>query len=116
PDQNPCNGVEACATVTVNGKAGQKCMAGTNVPNGTVCGMGNICLNGTCKASVCGDGIVDKAIGEECEPPSSMTCDAMCKRKPICGDGFRETGEQCDDANLVNMDGCDAACKFEQNH
>jgi cysteine-rich repeat protein len=33
---------------------------------------------------------------------------------PICGNGVRESGEQCDDANLVDLDGCDAACGFEQ--
>src|SRR5262245_64585253 len=30
---------------------------------------------------------------------------------PVCGNGAREAGEQCDDGNLVNMDGCDAACR-----
>ncbi|MGH9797993.1 MAG: DUF4215 domain-containing protein, partial [Candidatus Polarisedimenticolia bacterium] len=33
---------------------------------------------------------------------------------PACGNGVREAGEQCDDGNLVNLDGCDAACAFEQ--
>jgi cysteine-rich repeat protein len=33
---------------------------------------------------------------------------------PACGNGIRETGEQCDDGGVVNLDGCDAACAFEQ--
>lgn len=33
---------------------------------------------------------------------------------PVCGDGILESGEQCDDGNLVDLDGCDASCKFEQ--
>src|SRR5262249_27768566 len=33
---------------------------------------------------------------------------------PVCGNGVREAGEQCDDGNLVNLDGCDGACRFEQ--
>jgi cysteine-rich repeat protein len=33
---------------------------------------------------------------------------------PVCGDGIREAGEQCDDGNLVDLDGCDSTCKFEQ--
>jgi cysteine-rich repeat protein len=30
-----------------------------------------------------------------------------------CGNGVTEPGEQCDDANLVNGDGCSATCQFE---
>jgi hypothetical protein len=33
----------------------------------------------------------------------------------ICGDGVRESPEQCDDGNLVNLDGCDSTCRFEQD-
>ena len=32
----------------------------------------------------------------------------------FCGNGVRDAGEQCDDGNLVNLDGCDASCRFEQ--
>jgi len=32
----------------------------------------------------------------------------------LCGNGVRETGEQCDDGNGVNLDGCDSHCLFEQ--
>jgi cysteine-rich repeat protein len=35
---------------------------------------------------------------------------------PVCGNGVREAGEQCDDNNTKNLDGCDASCKFEQDH
>lgn len=31
----------------------------------------------------------------------------------VCGNGIRETGEQCDDGNLRNNDGCSAACFLE---
>jgi cysteine-rich repeat protein len=34
---------------------------------------------------------------------------------PVCGDGVREGDEQCDDGNTVNLDGCDDACRFEQD-
>src|SRR6478736_7897287 len=33
---------------------------------------------------------------------------------PTCGNGIREPGEQCDDGNTTNLDGCDATCRFEQ--
>jgi cysteine-rich repeat protein len=32
----------------------------------------------------------------------------------VCGDADRSGSEQCDDGNLVNLDGCDASCRFEQ--
>ncbi len=32
---------------------------------------------------------------------------------PICGNDIKETGEQCDDGNLANGDGCSAQCTIE---
>jgi len=32
---------------------------------------------------------------------------------PICGNGIKETGEQCDDGNLANGDGCTSSCTLE---
>src|SRR5690606_15924979 len=33
-----------------------------------------------------------------------------------CGDGVRDLGEDCDDGNRENLDGCSARCTFEQIH
>src|SRR3989449_6632399 len=47
----------------------------------------------------------------------SRSCDGCTGcRVDFCGDGRRclIEGEQCDDANRVNGDGCDASCQFEQ--
>jgi cysteine-rich repeat protein len=33
---------------------------------------------------------------------------------PFCGNGAREAGEQCDDGNTINLDGCSSSCRFEQ--
>ncbi len=30
-----------------------------------------------------------------------------------CGNGTREAGEQCDDGNILNGDGCSAGCRIE---
>jgi cysteine-rich repeat protein len=55
---------------------------------------------------------------ENCDPPgevvSGKTCDSHC-HFIVCGDGIREDTEQCDDSNTANLDGCDSACKFEQD-
>lgn len=112
PDANACNGVESCQDVTVNGQTGQACAAGTMLANCSTC-AGGLCQNGACQASTCGDGCVDANQNEDCEPPGTMTCSAQCTTI-ACGNGVREAGEQCDDNNTSNNDGCDSSCKFEQ--
>jgi cysteine-rich repeat protein len=32
---------------------------------------------------------------------------------PTCGDGVLDVGEECDDGNKTNGDGCDSSCKIE---
>jgi cysteine-rich repeat protein len=84
-DVNPCNGVERCA---VN----HACQGGAPPAQGTVCDADSnaatrdLCLNGACAASACGDGFVDGTLNE-----------------------------QCDDHNLGRLDGCDSACRVEQS-
>ncbi|HEY5950496.1 MAG TPA: DUF4215 domain-containing protein [Kofleriaceae bacterium] len=114
-DGNLCNGTESCGAVTVNGKPGQKCSATAAPAAGTTCAAGKICFNQLCVTSVCGDGIVSTANGEQCEPPNTATCSATCQNI-VCGDGVRAGTEQCDDGNTTNLDGCDGVCKFEQCH
>ncbi|HRI64087.1 MAG TPA: DUF4215 domain-containing protein [Polyangium sp.] len=114
-DMNTCNGAETCANVMVGGQTGKRCSAGTNQADCTAC-AGGLCKMGACTASVCGDGCIDATAGETCEPPNTATCDATCKTivAAVCGNGVREMGEQCDDSNTVNLDGCNSFCKFEQ--
>ncbi len=33
--------------------------------------------------------------------------------RPVCGNGFVEIGETCDDGNVVSGDGCSSTCKIE---
>ena len=69
------------------------------------------CLN-TCEWSVCGDGIVDTVMGEECEPSSDPSCTDTCKY-PRCGDGVVNGSEECDEGeNNKDADygGCSASC------
>jgi cysteine-rich repeat protein len=113
-DGNACNGAETCDAVTVGTGTGKKCNPGSPLSDGTVCSTGKICLNKICQTSACGDGFIDAGKGETCEPPSTATCDSMC-HSIVCGDGIRAGTEQCDDGNLINLDGCDGKCKFEQS-
>ena len=43
--------------------------------------------------------------GDECNPPPPPP--------PCCGDGHLDAGEQCDDGNTSNGDGCSATCTTE---
>lgn len=37
--------------------------------------------------------------------------------EPIeCGNGILESGEECDDHNRFNYDGCSSACAVESSH
>jgi len=112
-DNNACNGVESCGSVTVGGQMGQKCSATTAPATGTACGGGNLCIGGLCVASKCGDGYINTAAGESCDPPVAGSCDATC-HSIVCGDHIRAGTEQCDDGNKTNLDGCDSTCHFEE--
>jgi cysteine-rich repeat protein len=62
---------------------------------------------------ICGDGL---EVGDEiCDTMGdSATCDANCTTV-VCGDEYTNTaaGEQCDDANTRNGDGCSSTCRLE---
>ena len=48
----------------------------------------------------------DAPIGASADAPSSTHIDARL----LCGDGILESGEECDDGNLKDGDGCSATC------
>jgi len=107
-----CNGT-TCVMATVNNQSVKKCQMGTNATKCTAC-TGGLCNgSGICTASTCGDGCVDTGRGETCDPPNGTTCDSMCHKLAVCGNGTIEGAEQCDDGNLRNLDGCDKSCKYE---
>lgn len=64
---------------------------------------------------ICGDGIKTK--NEACDDGTNEggygKCGPNCQLGPRCGDGVvqSEQGEECDDGNLVDGDGCTPACK-----
>ncbi len=121
-DGNVCNGNETCVNVSSGGNVvGKRCQNGTNANQGVQCQATprRICSGtGTCVLSTCGDGFVDSGASEQCEPPNTPTCSGTCRTitGPVCGNGTIETGEQCDDSNTVNLDGCDSLCKYEVIH
>ncbi|HEY4184766.1 MAG TPA: DUF4215 domain-containing protein [Polyangia bacterium] len=88
-----------------------------------------------CKPAVCGNGMVEA--GESCDAGSlnglfygdGSGCSKTCTKEPkcrdgsgtvttracdtSCGNGNVETGEDCDDGNTADNDGCSHDCKIE---
>ena len=63
-------------------------------------------------SAVCGDGVLQGY--EQCEGTGAL-CD-QCQHVPICNNGQLERGEQCDDGNMVDSDGCDSLCRIVSSH
>jgi hypothetical protein len=60
----------------------------------------------------CGDGTLDTAAGEQCDPPNLTNCTASCQAYTgYCGNGIIDDslGEQCDPPNITN---CTASCQI----
>jgi len=72
------------------------------------------CKNTTFEGGFCGDGNVDDAHGEECDDNNLANGDGCSSSCLIeCGNGNLDHGEECDDANTVNGDGCSSSCLIE---
>jgi cysteine-rich repeat protein len=86
----------------------------TLLENGEQCDDGNL-LNGDgctslCIVEFCGDIICNNY-------ENFLTCPCDCGNCPViefCGDGIVQSGEECDDENNNNGDGCSATCQIEQ--
>ncbi|HEU5182281.1 MAG TPA: DUF4215 domain-containing protein, partial [Candidatus Polarisedimenticolia bacterium] len=99
-----------CGDGIVNG--GELCDDGNNIDT-------DACGN-NCSFLECGDGIVSLTGGETCDPPGSIptvpagntnVCRSLGPAQcTFCGDGIVNDGEQCDDGNNVNTDGCANNC------
>ena len=83
---------------------GEECDDGNN-RNDDACVLG-------CKNAFCGDGYLERGV-EQCEPPNTATCDAVCHtiQVPRCGNRVVDPGEQCDDGNTSNQDDCLNNCQ-----
>ncbi|MBI1972493.1 DUF4215 domain-containing protein, partial [Candidatus Woesearchaeota archaeon] len=66
----------------------------------------DVALTVTAPPSFCGDGTCN--VGE-----NSTTCSQDCQAVPNCGNFVVDSGEQCDDGNLISGDGCSNTCQNE---
>lgn len=96
----------ACGNRVVNGALGEECDDGNQNDQ-------DRCTN-ECQIARCGDGLVYEGV-EECDRgelnsdliPDRCRLDCSAAR---CGDGVIDTGEECDDGNLIPTDGCNGQC------
>ncbi len=106
-----------CGDGYLNVQAGEDCDDGNIVDSGNGCST-------TCKLNnICGNGVVQNAIGqfgpvEECDTSGvdgvqgGQQCNGATCKFNFCGDGHVNigAGEQCDDGNQVDGDGCTSTC------
>jgi len=103
----------SCGDGQVQKDEGEECDDGVNLST-----YGSGCAPGCLKAPDCGDGEVQAAY-EQCDDGTNDgsygKCAPKCVLGPRCGDGKvqGDAGEECDDGNRKNRDGCNVSCKDE---
>lgn len=83
-------------------------------PDGTSCGLEMHCIFNVCAKNVCGDGVI-LGMAEACDDGNDRDadgCDSRCQLEvpPGCGNGVREPGEACDDAESIRNGTCTDVC------
>jgi cysteine-rich repeat protein len=125
-----------------NAASGDGCSSTCQVEPGAVCPTaGHPCIKSVCgngkveTGEVCDCGTDPANLPAGCTGPNGLFngdgtgCSKTCTKEPVCrgttgsgathacatscGNGNKESGEDCDDGNLVDGDGCSATCKLE---
>ncbi len=122
-----CKKIEICGDKILD--AGEVCDDGNRI-------SGDGCRADCKKIEVCGDKVIDA--NEQCDDGNIVSgdgCSATCmieavavapststtssptvvtsSTPAVCGNNSVEIGEQCDDGNILNWDGCSATCQQE---
>lgn len=94
--------------------AGEQCDDGNQIDTDS---CNNDCELPQITPPSCGDGVVQTALGETCEPGMTLAPvnggapDRDCRDNcSYCGDGIIDNGEDCDDGNGDDADFCDNSC------
>jgi cysteine-rich repeat protein len=78
-----------------------------------------------CGDEICNNGETCSSCSGDCGvcPPDCPECPTCPECPPcnecgscLCGNGIIDAGEQCDDGNLNNFDGCSRLCYIEENY
>ncbi|MDD5751862.1 MAG: DUF4215 domain-containing protein, partial [Candidatus Peribacteraceae bacterium] len=103
-----------CGDSVTDVKKGEECDDGPGNSNK----LPNACRV-SCKRPSCGDRVIDSDLGETCDagPANSDTAPNSCRTDchlAFCGDSVMDRGEECDDGNAADGDGCSARCAVEE--
>ncbi|MBL4689786.1 MAG: DUF4215 domain-containing protein, partial [Nannocystaceae bacterium] len=101
---------------------GEACDDGTTDDGATDDGTtddGDGCSGDCPSEEICGNGVVDSAVGEACDDGNTDDgdgCSSDCLSDESCGNGVVDTvgGEACDDGNVVGGDGCASDCLSDE--
>src|SRR5204863_4124585 len=109
---------DGCSWDCHDERCGDGIVQANGFPYPEECDDGNEISGDGCSSSCvnewCGDGIVQSELGEACDDGGLLVyCTASCQPQN-CGDGNLDPGEDCDDGNLVDCDGCSAKCEDEE--
>ncbi len=103
-------GDETCDTAIPAGQSGV-CPSPASCPAPTDCTTVSLVGENTCFAECRVEEVIELVNGDGCCPPSADAwTDSDCGS---CGDGVLDLGEDCDDGDTVDGDGCDGACQCE---
>jgi cysteine-rich repeat protein len=93
---------------------GRSCASRNRVPNSVAARVTARCPSGTLQRLVCTARLAISSAGLAYDSLSATGFTHLCS-SAACGNGVTEPGEQCDDGNIVNGDGCSATCQYETN-
>jgi cysteine-rich repeat protein len=114
---NPTNGTNQTCGNNLT-EPGEECDDG-NLINGDGCDQfcrienGTNGTGGTYQCSDYLDNDIDLLVDYPADPGCTGPTDNDEWNGPICGNNLTEPGEECDDGNLINGDGCDQFCRIE---
>jgi cysteine-rich repeat protein len=91
---------------------GRSCVRRNRLPDLRAARVNALCLPGTVARLTCTARQSIIAAGLPYDSLSAAGFTHVCTTS-ACGNGFLEAGEQCDDGNVVNGDGCSATCQLE---
>jgi cysteine-rich repeat protein len=109
-DSNACTQTDTCTAGACTGGNPVVCTALDQCHDPGVCFPGTgLCTNpNAADGTTCDD-------GNSCTLSDTCTAGVCAGTSPMCGDGTLQSGcgEQCDDGNTTNYDGCSATCQLE---